>query len=382
VEYVGDFYNTLDKTYDYMEYEGKYHYLCRNNMEIIMPFHYDLNVYSDFELDDNNYKFPDDYQPLGTAFCEILNSAEQVEQLIKDFNDNTNKYIINNSVEDSLCILYDKLLNISKYFKITDLMFRETLIKIDYEMQYNKNILNVYKEKVNEMLLYVIYNIRYMQDLSVPKERKNIEGEVFVKNAKIDESKKIYLAKTLTSLSYKINNNKINYISYSHIIQDIKVFLQASFYQIKLNKKHIKICIHECCKKYFVDSDKKDRGCLNSYPDNPNLLCRDIKRHSYTENIIQEKWEIDLEECNVIFSRVSNQFLNANKKAKTEKERTSILNNHNKLKKYSKELRKLIANAGDTKKEFYLNIYKKFIDEQYSNVQLSPKIFKVTKPKY
>lgn len=338
-----------------MSDKNKFCFICTGNREKVVNSWFTPET--TLGMDTENSK------PLGTCFCALLNSLEDLKNFKKEFNSNVNNYIISNDFSKSVISVYNKITNISEYFRITRFAFKKCTSKINKNIS-NNDFTSIYVKEINDILKHIIDSIEYAKYDIKEREHK-------------------FLIFPTTFIRYNYNKKKFLEIQYTYIVQDIIELLRVSYYQLILNKIYIKQCKYPNCHKYFVSSRGQTRYCENSCPDNQTKTCRSIRKTIDRNTEKQESWEKQFDELEKKLNKIRTRFYdNIHKKSINTKEKEIINNNYIKLKKIVSELKRYIKGNTGNKREYYLKIYAEFLNEVENNLNLSPSVFKIKKPKY
>lgn len=302
---------------------------------------------------------------LGYAFCSLLNSEQEIEKFKLKIENNISTYIKNEStsnVFDYIKLIFSEFIRINKYLIITENSFIKCIGQIMDELSIfprTKTIIEIYKECLSQTLGSIIKSIYTSKELI---------------NHNVNE---IHLPSVY--FSFKV---KTKPAIYEYTLSNIEELLNVSYYQLMLNKYHIKKCIYPNCNKLFVHHRGQTKYCENPCPDNPNKTCRSITRNLNRRGRVSQI-EIELDDnLEPQLKRIKQKYRDYSKRQTQKQKKEMILSNLNVLKTVSSELKRKIKGNSTDIQDYYLKIYKNFLNELETNLKSSPKIFKIKKPKY
>lgn len=341
--------------------ENFYHFIFENNLEKFV-----MSSRCPEIVDGINSHDTTNVNSIGTCICTLFNSLDEIKKIRNNIM-NTNKNIKYDEIFENVISIYKQLISIDRHFYIAEFDFIDFTASIRSYLQKHKdaNISDIYKLRMNLFLKYDIIN---------PIEERicNITS----KHIK-------YASMPRHTISYKFVSETANITQYDYRVNSIYDLISASSYQIAINKLFIKKCKYHNCNKYFVTSRRQTRYCENPCPDDPSQTCRSIRKTIDRSLDIQEEWEIDLDDLEIQLNRIRTRFYDNIKNIHTtQRKREIISNNQQKLKDITHELKRRIKGTTASKRDSYLKIYKNFLNEVEDNLNLSPSVFKIKKPKY
>lgn len=330
-------------------------FICYNKTEQFLSVSPDRN----FPIGSLN-----DVKLLGTAFCSLINSKNDINIFKNNILANISKYIQYESVEDNLNFIFKKFVSVNEYFILTHYLFFMGYKAITDDLKNNVNnddILDIYKNNLNIIFNQIITGLHR-------------NDELFSYS-----NKGYYLPEAIITFDENQKNIKYNYT----VFKNFELVLTASYYQFFVNKLHLKKCNYPKCNKLFTTSYGQTKRCENPCPDNPNFTCRSVSRNFDRHNEVQSPLEREVDYLGEQLKRLCEQYRYYASTEKQKRKREMIINNSKILKNVSADLRRKIkANSIEPQYNNYLKIYKNFLDEVESNLKSSPKVFKIKKPKY
>lgn len=333
-------------------------FICYENKENIIFSNPNYLLISEYNLTSD----------LGCAFCSLLNSKDKIEQFKHKLEKNISNYIKNensNNVFNDIKLIFTEFIKINNYLVLTENSFIECISSIMDELSIvprTTTIIEIYKNCLSHTLdniIKCIYNGEYLINHRV--------NEILLPS--------VYF-------SFKIRDKNILSNSYEYTVSSIDELIKISYYQLMLNKYHIKHCIYPNCNKVFTAPVGQAKYCENPCPDNPNHTCRSIPKNFNRKEDVQSPIEKEVDNLNEKLKRLREQYRYYAKIKKQKQKKEMIINNAEILKNVSTDLRRKIKGHSSECQAKYLKVYKDFLNEIESNLKSSPKEFKIKKPKY
>lgn len=312
-------------------------------------------------------------QPLGTAFCSLLNSENDILSFKDNFKKNWKEYFISDTPTDvykGINLIFQEFVSINKYFVFTQNNFTHCN-KVIESINTRKTSDSQHYKYSGSLKTIAIFQIQF----SLTSIYRDIIGIAETINSK--DNNKINPPPVFLK-----SNTRGNEYPYRYNINNIKDLITSSYYQLLKNKYHIKQCEYPNCNKYFVTKLGQTRYCNNPCPADPTQTCNQIPKKISSDKDF-EKWENDLSLLDKLLNKINTRYLDKLKNEKNKQKQETIINNKIILLNISKDLRKYIKGVNDdNKRNNYIKIYQDFLNDIENNLNLNPPIFKIKKIKY
>lgn len=307
--------------------------------------------------------------PLGTCYCSLLNAKPELYRYIEEFRDKYKKIKI--LEKSTISTILNDLIKISPYFEVLELSFMElkfssgnTILKCDIEDIF-EYIGEIMEQPDN---YYYILTDDYDDTVEKSIKRNKIKSYAIPSVSVID----IYV-------------NKKREIMHSYTIKNVQDLLFASAYELFNAKYHLKKCLY--CGKYFTSKVGQTKFCNYPNPIDPSKTCREItkciKDNNNSDIIFDKKWVSEIYELDYFCNNtLRGRFRDCANIEKNEEKKRLILENKAKFSKIKAKLRKQVISSDKSNRNYYLNIYKRFVNQIDQNTKSTPKNFIVEEPNF